>query len=86
MSAELRPFADADEQQVVALWYACGLVRPWNDPHRDIARKRLVQPELFLVADDGAVAATAMSGDDGHRGWWAHGAGSAALRRLGTDG
>ncbi|WP_375401261.1 GNAT family acetyltransferase [uncultured Amnibacterium sp.] len=69
VSAELRPFADSDEEQVVALWHACGLVRPWNDPHRDIARKRLVQPELFLVADDGAVAATAMAGYDGHRGW-----------------
>lgn len=69
MSTAIRPFADADEDQVVALWRACGLVRPWNDPHRDIARKRLVQRELFLVADDGAIAATAMAGFDGHRGW-----------------
>lgn len=68
VTLSVRPFAAADEEQVVALWHACGLVRPWNDPHRDIARKLLVQPELFLVADDGAVAATAMAGYDGHRG------------------
>ncbi|KAF1046950.1 GNAT family acetyltransferase [Xylophilus sp.] len=66
----IRSFADADESAVIALWHACGLVRPWNDPQRDIARKRTVQPELFLVATlDGAVVGSAMTGYDGHRGW-----------------
>jgi ribosomal protein S18 acetylase RimI-like enzyme len=56
------------------LWQACGLVRPWNDPHKDIARKLTVQPELFLVGtleEEGAeqLVATAMVGYDGHRGW-----------------
>ncbi len=33
-------------------------------------RKRLVQPELFLVGEiEGQVVATAMAGYDGHRGW-----------------
>lgn len=55
---------------MVALWHAAGLTRPWNDPHRDIARKKLVQRDLFLVAEDaGAVVGTAMAGYDGHRGW-----------------
>ncbi|MEF2977491.1 GNAT family N-acetyltransferase [Subtercola sp. YIM 133946] len=45
----IRPFNVADTEAVVALWTDCGLVRPWNDPHRDIARKLTVQPELFLV-------------------------------------
>ena len=59
---------------MVALWQACGLVRPWNDPHKDIARKLTVQPELFLVGtvlEEGAeqLVATAMVGYDGHRGW-----------------
>jgi ribosomal protein S18 acetylase RimI-like enzyme len=45
-------------------------VRPWNDPHKDIARKLARQPELFLVGKQGAeVIATAMAGYDGHRGW-----------------
>jgi ribosomal protein S18 acetylase RimI-like enzyme len=42
----------------------------WNDPHKDIRRKRSVQPELFLVGViDGSVIATVMAGFDGHRGW-----------------
>ena len=28
--------ADADIDAVVALWLACGLTRPWNDPRADI--------------------------------------------------
>lgn len=67
----LRPFVPADTDAVVALWEACGLVRPWNDPRRDIERKRTVQPELFLVAEDGdgQVVGAGMAGFDGHRGW-----------------
>jgi len=67
---QIRPYHPADESPVVALWQACGLTRPWNDPHRDIARKLTEQPELFLVGEvDGHVVATAMIGFDGHRGW-----------------
>lgn len=71
VAALLRPFAPADTEAVVALWEVCGLVRPWNDPRRDIERKATVQPELFLVAEDdaGAVVAAGMAGYDGHRGW-----------------
>jgi len=66
----IRPFSPAETEEVVTLWEACGLVRPWNDPRKDIARKLTVQPELFLVGEDGgAVVATAMAGFDGHRGW-----------------
>lgn len=63
-----------DEAAAVALWRACGLLRPWNDPHKDIARKQAVQPGLFLVAlapgPDGVevLVGTAMAGYDGHRG------------------
>ena len=82
----IRLFADADEQPVVALWTRCGLVRPWNDPHEDIARKRRVQPELFLVAiaDSGAaIAGTVMAGYEGHRGWINYLATDPARRRQG---
>lgn len=66
----IRPFAASDQDAVVTLWGQCGLVRPWNDPRRDIARKLEVQPELFLVGTLGAqVIATVMAGYDGHRGW-----------------
>ncbi|MCU1414462.1 MAG: acetyltransferase [Microbacteriaceae bacterium] len=67
---DIRPFRTEDTEQVVALWTASGLVRPWNDPRRDIERKLTGQPELFLVGEfDGAIVATAMAGYDGHRGW-----------------
>ena len=66
----IRPFVPDDTDDVVALWQAAGLTRPWNDPRRDIARKATTQPELFLVGTiDGALVATAMIGYDGHRGW-----------------
>jgi ribosomal protein S18 acetylase RimI-like enzyme len=66
----LRAFRPEDSEAVVALWTACGLTRPWNDPRRDIERKLAVQPELFLVAErEGEVVGTAMAGYDGHRGW-----------------
>ena len=70
--AAIRPFRREDTEAVVALWRRAGLVVPWNDPYRDIERKLTVQPELFLVAEDGAsasVVGAAMVGYDGHRGW-----------------
>ncbi|MEJ2155543.1 MAG: GNAT family acetyltransferase [Desulfobacteraceae bacterium] len=70
MSIEIRAYMPADEMQVVQLWNDCGLVVPWNDPHRDIRRKLDAQPEFFLVgckAD--RIVATVMAGYDGHRGW-----------------
>ena len=66
----IRPYEPADEDQVVALWQRCGLTRPWNDPRKDIRRKRAVRRDLFLVGVlDGAVVGTVMAGYDGHRGW-----------------
>jgi ribosomal protein S18 acetylase RimI-like enzyme len=66
----IRPFRPEDQDAVIALWQACGLTRPWNDPVKDIARKRAVNPELFLVGEaDGRLVASAMGGYEGHRGW-----------------
>lgn len=67
---QIRPFDRADEDIVIDLWKRCGLLRPWNDPHKDIARKMLVQPELFLIGVvDAGIVASVMAGFDGHRGW-----------------
>lgn len=67
----IRPYRPADEAAVVALWRACDLVRPWNDPRKDIARKLRVNSEWFLVAeaDGGTIVGTVMAGYEGHRGW-----------------
>jgi ribosomal protein S18 acetylase RimI-like enzyme len=67
---EIRPYVESDEAAVIALWTEAGLVRPWNDPRKDIARKLRVQRDLFLVAvDEGAIVGAVMGGYDGHRGW-----------------
>jgi ribosomal protein S18 acetylase RimI-like enzyme len=66
----IAPIADADVPAVVALWQACGLTRPWNDPASDIALARRGPNSTVLIGCDiGAIVATAMVGHDGHRGW-----------------
>jgi ribosomal protein S18 acetylase RimI-like enzyme len=80
----IRAFDDRDEDEVVALWQRCGLLRPWNDARKDIARKRRVQRDLFLVAElDGAIVGSAMGGYEGHRGWVNYLAVDGARRGLG---
>src|SRR5688572_23988560 len=67
---QIRPFGIRDRDAVIALWQRCELVRPTNDPARDIERKLKVQPHLFLVGViDDRVIATVMAGYEGHRGW-----------------
>ena len=66
----IRPFQTADEAAVVSLWRKCNLTHPNNDPHKDIARKMRVNPELFLVAEaDGQIVGSVMAGYEGHRAW-----------------
>jgi ribosomal protein S18 acetylase RimI-like enzyme len=66
----VRPYRATDEDALVALWHTSGLTRPWNDPHRDIARKLQVRPEWLLVAvEAGEIVGSVMVGYDGHRGW-----------------
>ena len=66
----VRPYRTDDEESLVSLWQVCELTVPWNNPHKDIARKLQVQPELFLVGIlDSRLIATVMGGYDGHRGW-----------------
>lgn len=66
----IRPFRSSDETAVIALWRACDLVRPQNDPRKDIARKQRVNPEWFLVAESsGRIVGAVMAGYEGHRGW-----------------
>jgi len=66
----LRTFAEADREAVVGLWRRSDLVRPWNDPDRDIDRKVADSTDGFVVAeDDGRVVGAMMVGYDGHRGW-----------------
>ncbi|WP_374446801.1 GNAT family acetyltransferase [Stella sp.] len=80
----VRPITDADVPAVVALWHAAGVTRPWNDPLHDIAMARRSPHATVLVAlVDGVVAATAMVGEDGHRGWVYYVAADPGRRGLG---
>ncbi len=67
---DIRAFLSSDETAVIALWQTCELTRPWNDPHKDVARKLSVQSDLFVVGMEGSeLIASAMFGFEGHRGW-----------------
>lgn len=64
-----REIQDGDVEAVVALWQACDLTRPWNDPYKDIAFARDGKESAVLIGEtDGQLVATAMVGHDGHRG------------------
>ncbi len=66
----IRAYRSDDQNSIIDLWIECDLVRPWNNPIRDIERKMKVNPELFLVGElDGEIITTVMGGYDGHRGW-----------------
>ncbi len=79
----IRCFHPDDTEAVVGLWNRCDLIRPWNDPYKDINRKLEHSPDLFYVMSGllpenavcGEFAATpvivgaAMAAYEGHRGW-----------------
>ena len=68
-------FEEEHRKKVIGLWQACGLVRAWNDPDKDIDRKLTDRNGGFFVmlyrdpagrADE--VIGSVMAGYDGHRG------------------
>jgi len=69
-SLGLRVCDPSDRDAVAALWSACGLVVPWNDPAADIALA-LSRPNstILLGLLDGMIVSSVMVGHDGHRGW-----------------
>jgi ribosomal protein S18 acetylase RimI-like enzyme len=70
IEAAIRAMTDEDAEEVIAVWHASGVARPWNDPANDIAFARRNPHSTVLVADlSGRIVATAMVGEDGHRGW-----------------
>jgi ribosomal protein S18 acetylase RimI-like enzyme len=67
---KIRTYCEDDEASVIDLWKRCGLLRPWNDPGKDIRRKRAVNPEWLIVAVLAQrIIGTVMIGYEGHRGW-----------------
>ena len=69
LGVQIRPYAAADADEVVALWEACALTRPWNEPYGDIRLKLTVQPDMFSVmVKDTKIIGSVMAAFDGHRG------------------
>lgn len=67
---QIRCYQSEDQEQVIELWQACDLLRPWNDPRKDIQRKLARDPELFFVGTlNKIIIASVMAGYEGHRGW-----------------
>ncbi|HVT81972.1 MAG TPA: GNAT family acetyltransferase [Phycisphaerae bacterium] len=80
----IRPFDWPDHDPVIALWQACGLVVPPNNPQKAIERKMKWQPDLFLVAESaGEILGTVMAGYEGHRGWINYMAVAPASQKIG---
>jgi ribosomal protein S18 acetylase RimI-like enzyme len=66
----MREAQSSDAADVIALWEACGLTRPWNDPGADFDRAISGPASAVLVLQEGStLAASVMVGFDGHRGW-----------------
>ena len=65
----IRAYQDKDREQVISLWKTCKLTRPWNDPNKDLDRKKGVGNELFIILEvENQLIGTVMGGYDGHRG------------------
>ena len=80
----IRPYADGDRDAVVALWEACDLRKPWNDPDQDIALLRQTPSAEILIGEHGGkLAATVAVGHDGHRGYVYYLGVDPALRKQG---
>jgi ribosomal protein S18 acetylase RimI-like enzyme len=71
MSISVKSAVDEDEQTVVALWRACNLVVPHNDPVADFrfAKAGPCSDVLVAMNEAGDIVGSVMVGHDGHRGW-----------------
>ena len=66
----IRAYNHNDLSAVIKLWRDTGLVVEQNDPEKDINRKLMVDPDLFLVGElENKVIGSVMGGYEGHRGW-----------------
>ncbi|QWW19419.1 GNAT family acetyltransferase [Schaalia sp. 19OD2882] len=69
---QIHPLAPQDALAAAALWEACGLTVPWNDPEADFLRAcDGPSSQVLGIRDEGGdkLVATVMVGHEGHRGW-----------------
>src|SRR5580704_17013347 len=86
MLLTVRSAVAEDEHAVVALWRACDLVAPYNDPAADFrfAKSGPCSDVLLGVDDSGSIIGSVMVGHDGHRGWLYYVASGPASRGKGV--
>ncbi len=82
----IRAADPVDEAAAVALWRACGLVVPHNDPAADFRFARAGACSDILLGQDatGRIVGSVMVGHDGHRGWLYYVAADPASRGVGV--
>jgi hypothetical protein len=61
----LRSYRQSDRDALVALWSACGLLRPSNDPDRDIERKLAHDNDLLVLELEDRLIGSARSDTTG---------------------
>jgi hypothetical protein len=62
MIPEIEPATAADAPAVIALWHACGLTRPWNDPASDFALAlREAQSSVLVARGEGGIIGSAIA-------------------------
>ncbi len=70
MTLAIRAYRDEDYASVLALWNACGALKPHHDPMRELPFVReATNAELFLAFADERLAGSVLVGHDGHRAW-----------------
>ena len=80
----IRAMRDEDREPLIALWQEAGVTRPWNDPATDIDfARRGIASTILVLEQEGRIVASAMLGEDGHRGWVYYVAVLPALQRRG---
>jgi ribosomal protein S18 acetylase RimI-like enzyme len=81
----VRTYSGEDQRAVIDLWDRCGLLRPWNNPVKDISRKLRANSDWFIVAVvRDKIVGSIMIGYEGHRGWINYLAVDPSLRRQGV--
>ena len=68
---KIRAASPVDREEVIAIWQACDLVKPQNDPVLDFDLALQTQTSTVLLLEVASeVIGTVMVGFDGHRGWF----------------
>ncbi len=70
MGVRISPATQSDRAEVIALWRAAELTRPWNNPVTDFDLAiESPSSDILVARADTPIVGSVMVGFDGHRGW-----------------